>query len=161
MIGSAIELLLVPLLVVTSVWCALVFRRLHALRADREELAAFLEALGRATARAERAVEELRAAGAEAAASWAEQEKKALAQRQELDRTVEGGGRILRRLEEMVGQGARIVAELRTARDMRQPSCGERRESAPATVEGTARTAEPPSARAGSGDLLEALKKLR
>ncbi len=161
MLAQALGLLLVPLLLLTSFWCMLVFRRLHALQVGREELKAFLDALSHATARAERAIQELKSVGAEAAATLAEQEKTLLAQRQELDRALESGTRIARRLEDMIGQGARIVAELRTVRDMRQAPTPERRDTAAATVEAAGRPGKQPDTRPAAGDLIEALKKLR
>ncbi|MCS6780310.1 MAG: DUF6468 domain-containing protein [Geminicoccaceae bacterium] len=162
MVTIVLELLLVTLLVVTSVWCVLVHRRLAALRADRAALGAFVDALDAATARAERTVHEMKSAGAAATATIEAQEAALEKRREELDRLVEAAQRMARRLDELLGRSARLAAELRTRKDMQAaPANGSPREAGPiGPPEATAEEATARPARAVDA-LLEALQKLR
>lgn len=162
MVTIVLELLLVTLLVVTSVWCVLVHRRLAALRADRAALGAFVDALDAATARAERTVHEMKSAGAAATAAVEAQEATLERRREELDRLVEAAQRMARRLDELLGRSARLAAELRTRKDMEvTPAAASAREPGPIgpsetkADEAAARPARTVDA------LLEALQKLR
>lgn len=159
----ALDLLLIALLSVTALWCVRVHRRLVALRADRGDIAAFVESLATATARAERIVQEMKAASGEAVVAREAQESAARDRREELERAVEAAQKMARRLEDALGQGARLVAELKARQDAQVLRTAAQPEPAPAPP---ATAAEPAAAPAGSrrrvrDDLLEALQKLR
>lgn len=166
MAGPAIDLVMIALLVATVVWCVRVHRRLAALRADQGEMAAFVATLAEATGRAEQAVREMKAAAAETAAAQEHQEQALRARRDELAKTLEAAQRMAQRLEEALGQGARLMAELRARQDA-QPA-----RSAPAgpLAAGTGGPSDgAPAGPAPRGaarrpvarELLEALQKLR
>jgi ABC-type transporter Mla subunit MlaD len=169
MAGMAIDLLMILLLGATAFWCVRVHRRLVALRAGQGEISAFVEALAAATARAEQAVRDLRAAATETVAAQDVQESALKARRDELARILDGAQRMNRRLEDALGQGARLVAELKT----RQDAQAARAVLPEPAADAVGPSAEPPvpGARPGSGegrprrrvaeDLLEALQKLR
>lgn len=162
MIGSAIDLVMIALLVATIVWCIRVHRRLVALRAGQGEIAAFVGTLTEATGRAEQAVRDMKAAATETVAAQDAQEAALKARRDELARTFDAAQRMARRLEEALGQGARLVAELRACQDAQPPR--------PPSAEPAARGAGAPEAmavgpvrprRRVAEELLEALQKLR
>ncbi len=158
----ALDLLLIALLSVTAFWCVRVHRRLVALRADRGDIAAFVESLATATARAERIVQELKAASGEAVVAREAQESAARDRRGELERTVEAAQKMARRLEDALGQGARLVAELKARQDA-QALRAAQPEPASAPAPAAAEPAAGPAAprRRVRDDLLEALQKLR
>lgn len=162
MVTIVLELLLVTLLVVTSVWCVLVYRRLAALKADRAALGAFVDALDAATARAERTVHEMRSAGAAVTAAVEAHEAALEKRREELDRLVEAAQRMSRRLDELLGRSARLAAEFRTRKDMLVSAAGAspREPAASAPPEPVAEEASARPARTVDA-LLEALQKLR
>lgn len=169
MIGTAIDVLMILLLGATSLWCVRVHRRLVALRSGQGEISAFVEALASATARAEQAVRELRAAAGETVTAQEAQETALKARRDELARMLDGAQRMSRRLEEALGQGARLVAELKTRQDIQAARA---MSADPAAADPlTSTDHSPPGARSAAGDgrprrrvadeLLEALQKLR
>ena len=161
MVEIALELLSIPLLLVTAFWCVRVHRGLVALRVGRDEIAEFVETLATATARAERSVQEMKAASGDAAAAAEAQAAALESRRQELQRTIEAAQKMVRRLEDVLGQGARLAAELRTARDATAPRAGRVEAAAPAS--GPTDPAPAPAAprRRAAEDLLEALQNLR
>lgn len=163
MLKIALDLLLIALLSVTALWCVRVHRRLAALKADRGDLAAFVESLATATTRAERIVQEMKAASGEAAVAREAQESAARDRREELDRAVEAAQRMARRLEDALGQGARLVAELKARQDAQALRASAQPEPPPAPGPAAAEPAAPPAAprRRVRDDLLEALQKLR
>lgn len=169
MVGTTIDVLMILLLGTTSLWCVRVHRRLVALRAGQGEIATFLEALAAATARAEQAVRDLRAAAGETLTAQEAQEAAFKARRDELGRMLDGAQRMSRRLEDALGQGARLVAELKTRQDMQaaramsaQPADADPLPAAdhqPAAARSAGGDARP--RRRVADDLLEALQKLR
>jgi|DewCreStandDraft_4_1066084.scaffolds.fasta_scaffold00146_119 hypothetical protein len=163
MLRMALDLLSIVLLSVTAFWCVRVHRRLVALRSDRAEIAAFVESLATATARAERIVQEMKAASGEAAVAREAQESAARDRREELDRTVEAAQKMARRLEDALGQGARLVAELRARQDAQALRTTAQPEPPPAPTPAAAEPAAAPAPprRRVRDDLLEALQKLR
>lgn len=158
----ALDLLLIALLSVTAFWCVRVHRRLVALRADRGDIAAFVESLATATARAERIVQEMKAASGEAVVAREAQESAARDRREELERTVEAAQKMARRLEDALGRGARLVAELKARQDAQALQAAQP-EPASAPAPAAAQPAAAPTAPHGRvrDDLLEALQKLR
>jgi Tfp pilus assembly protein FimV len=160
MIEIALELLSIPLLLVTAFWCVRVHRGLVALRVGRDEIAEFVETLATATARAERSVQEMKAASGEAAAAQEAQAAALESRRQELQRTIDAAQKMVRRLEDVLGQGARLAAELRAARDAMAPRAV-RPEVAPPPAPADSAPPAPAAHRRAADDLLEALQKLR
>jgi hypothetical protein len=162
MVELVLELLSIPLLLATAFWSVRVHRRLVALRVGRDEIAEFVETLATATARAERSVQEMKTATGEAAAAQEAQAAALDARRQELQRTIDAAQKMVRRLEDVLGQGARLAAELRAHRDAATARAA-RPEPPPATAVAPAEAAAAPAAprRRAADDLLEALQKLR
>lgn len=169
MVGTTIDVLMILLLGATSLWCVRVHRRLVALRAGQGEISAFVEALAAATARAEQAVRDLRAAAGETVTAQEAQETALKARRDELARMMDGAQRMSRRLEDALGQGARLVAELKTRQDIQAARA---MSAQPADADPQPAADHPPAAaRPAAGDgrprrrvadeLLEALQKLR
>lgn len=114
-----VDVLLAGLLLLTVVWCVLLYQRLRGLRLDRAELSAFVDTLSRATERAEQAVAQMRAASEEAARAHREQQEGGRRLREELGRASESALRMVRRLEAEVGRGAAALAEARAREDVR------------------------------------------
>lgn len=171
MLQTGLDLVTIPLLLATAFWCVRVHRRLVALRAGQGEIAAFVESLATATARAERTVQEMKAASGEAAAALEAQETAVRSRREELGRTIEAAQKMVRRLEDALGQGARLAAELRARQDA--VALGARRDATAARPSRPEPAAPPasepvepadapaPARRRVADDLLEALQKLR
>ncbi|MFO1068447.1 MAG: DUF6468 domain-containing protein [Geminicoccaceae bacterium] len=111
MAETAMDLVLCALLAATIAWCAVVHRRLRALRADRGELEGFVAALGAATERAEAAIAGLRGAGEAARQELLKQDEESRQRVEEVVRAVDGAGRMLRRLETAIQHAARLAAE--------------------------------------------------
>ena len=110
MIDLALQILLVVLLLLTIAWCVLVHSRLRALRAERGELQAFIAALVEATARAEETVLQMRDASREIERSAGERERQVRQQAESLARLTENAGRVAKRLDGAVEQGATRLA---------------------------------------------------
>ncbi len=161
MLGTVLDLTMIVLLLVTSFWCVRVHRRLAALRTGQSEIAAFVDALAAATERAERAVQEMKEAGSQAAASREAQESELRTRREELQRTLEAAQRMQRRLEDVLGHGARLIAELRTDPRGSGTESAPPEPSAPEPSESRPPELEEPARRRPARDLLQALQKLR
>lgn len=157
----ALDLLLVLLLLATTLWCVRVHRRLVALRAGQGEIAAFVEALATATGHAERTVQAMKAAGLEAAAAQEAQEVALRGRREELARTLDGAQRMVRRLEEALGQGARLLAELRAQQDGAAARHVRPEPQPPPPAEDPPPASPARPRRRVAEDLLEALQRLR
>ncbi len=114
MIDLTLQLLLVVLLLLTIAWCVLVHSRLRGLRADRGELQGFVADLVEATARAEQTVLHMREASRAIETSAGERERQARQQAETLARLTENAGRVAKRLDGVVEQGATRLAERRT-----------------------------------------------
>lgn len=117
MVETAIDLVLAPLLLLTTVWCALVHQRLRRLRGDRMEIQDFILALGEATTRAEQVVAELREAASESHALLGDRHAAVRRERDELARLMESAGRVTRRLEAEIARSVRSLADGRGAPD--------------------------------------------
>jgi hypothetical protein len=156
MAETAMDLVLCALLALTILWCAVVHRRLRALRADKGELETFVASLGAATERAEAAIAGLRGAGEAACRELQKQDDESRQRTEDLVRAVDGAGRMLRRLEAAIQNAARLAAEP-VARERARPASPP---DPPAAVP------EPRAAAGGSRpriseDLLRVLQNLR
>ena len=108
MIELAANLLVAFLLVLTTSWCVLLYRRLDRLRVERRDIEAFVAAIDGAV-RAGRAGDgrhPRRRRARRSARSPAEQEQ-AQQRAAELARLVDSAGRMARRVETAIHQGAR------------------------------------------------------
>ena len=114
MVDTALQILLVVLLLLTIVWCVVVHQRLHRLRADRGEMEAFILALGEATDRAESTVRDMRDVNRAAESAVQEHQREARRRSEELARMVDNAVRVINRLEGVVEQGATRSAAQRT-----------------------------------------------
>ncbi len=98
-LGLILEGLVGILLVVTVVYCALLDRRLRALRDGQDGLKAIIDGLDAATLRAQAGVAELRVSGDTVSGRLHEQVGKARALADELEIMVEAAARLADRLE--------------------------------------------------------------
>ncbi len=114
MIDVALQVVLVVLLLLTITWCVIVHLRLRRLRTDGNEMQAFVEALGEATARAEATIRMMRETGHELESKGLGRESQARERGSELGRLIEKATRVTRRLEAALEEGTGRVAELRT-----------------------------------------------
>jgi hypothetical protein len=106
----AANLLVAFLLALTTTWCVLLYRRLDRLRVERRDIEAFVAAIDAATQRAESATAGIRATAHEAQQALRDGDELVKQRAAELARLVESGGRMARRLEAAVHQGARAGA---------------------------------------------------
>jgi hypothetical protein len=111
MMELAANLLVAFLLSLTTTWCVLLYRRLDRLRIERRDIEAFVAAIDAATQRAESATAGIRATAHEAQQALRDGDELVKQRAAELARLVESGGRMARRLEAAVHQGARAGAE--------------------------------------------------
>lgn len=111
MVELAPDLLVAFLLVLTTTWCVLLHRRLGRLRIERRDIEAFVSAVDAATRQAEAAIGGIRASAAEAQRTLGGQQEAAQHRAAELNRLLDHGGRMARRLEAALHQGARTMAE--------------------------------------------------
>ena len=111
MIELAPDLLVAFLLVLTTTWCVLLHRRLGRLRLERRDIEAFVSAVDTATRHAEAAIGGIRAAAAEAQRTLGGQQEAAQQRAGELTRLLDSSGRMARRLESSLHQGARTMAD--------------------------------------------------
>jgi hypothetical protein len=123
MTSIAADLIVAGLLVLTSTWCAVLYRQLQRLRMDRSDVETFLSAIDAAARRAELAIAGLRDGAADSQRRLAV-DQQALDQRMaELARLIENAGRMARRVESALHQGARAMAEEAVQRERpRDPS---------------------------------------
>ena len=98
-LGLILEGLVGILLVVTVVYCAILDRRLRALRDGQDGLKAIIDGLDAATLRAQTGVAELRVSGETVSAKLSEQVGKARSLADELEIMVEAASRLADRLE--------------------------------------------------------------
>jgi hypothetical protein len=156
-IAIAADLVTAMLLVVTTTWCVLLYRRLERLRVERSDIETFLGAVEGAVRRAEQAVAGIRDGAGEAQRLLAAEQGQAQQRAAELARLVDSAGRMARRVEAAIHQGARAMAEDSLGRERQG------REAPPPP----ARPAEPAEARARMAkpqlraELLKALEALR
>lgn len=102
-LGMAIEMVVAILLVLTIVYCAVLNRRLTRLRADEEVLRATISELITATEIAERAILGLKATAAECERSLGGRMTASEALIADLDRKLEAGNGIVKRIGAIVG----------------------------------------------------------
>lgn len=118
-VGMILEILVAVLLVVTVVYCALLDRRLHALRTGQDGLKALIEGLDGATRRAQSAIGELKQSADAAGATLSSHVTKGRALCDELQIMIEAGNGLADRLE-----GGRASARREAPIDV--PSAGPR-----------------------------------
>ena len=111
MIAIASDLLMAFLLLLTTCWCALLYRRLDRLRVERSDIETFLAAVDGAVRRAEQAVGGIRDGVGEAQRLLGAEQEAAQQRAAELARLVESAGRMARRVEAAIHQGARAMAQ--------------------------------------------------
>jgi type IV secretory pathway TrbL component len=111
------DLILAGLLLLTTFWCGLLYRRLHRLRVDRGDIEEFVAAISAATQRAEAAIAGIRETASVLQQALGSQQEAARQQEAELARLADGSARLARRLETAIHQGARTMAELGLARE--------------------------------------------
>ena len=162
MIDLAVNLLLAFLLVLTTSWCVLLYRRLGRLRVERRDIEAFVAAIDAAARRAEQAIAGIRETAAETQRALDGEQQLAQQRASELARLLDSATRMARRVESAVHQGARAMAEEGLARDR-----GAAREEGGASGKRPAPVAagDAPAARASrpriDAELLKALEALR
>jgi hypothetical protein len=105
------------LLLLTTGWCITLYCRLRHLRVERHDLQEFIAAIAAATERAEAAIGSMREAAGEIEQRLSRHQELAQQRIAELARLAESGGRLARRLEGAVHQGARTMAEIGLARE--------------------------------------------
>ena len=162
MIEPVADLVLGGLLLLTAFWCALVHHRLRRLRMERTEMEGFITSLTAASERAETAIASLRETAAETERRLREQGENARQRGSELARLIDGGGRLARRLEVDLDQGARLMASSAPGREPgsswsdRQEAGWRRSGPRPAERAPSSRPAAAPA-----DELLRALETLR
>lgn len=161
MAETVVEIVLAILLLLTIAWCAIVHHRLRKLMTDQGEVAAFVRSLTEATSRAELVVGEMRAVGEQAHAILIEHQEAARRQQDEINRLLESGSRMARRLETGIVQGAKRMAEARTRQDTAdQDYPGETAVETVAAPAAAVAEKTAPKRQIGE-DLMKALKALR
>jgi hypothetical protein len=98
-LGLVFDGVLAMLLAITIGYCALLYRRLDALRAAREEMQALAHRLGEVTARAEAGLDRLRAAAEEASSKLDPRLDRAKTLASDLDMLCHRAGKLADRLE--------------------------------------------------------------
>ncbi len=117
MIALATDMVMAFLLVLTTSWCVLLYRRLDRLKVERSDIETFLGAVDGAVRRAEQAVAGIRDGVGEAQRQLATEQGQAQQRAAELARLVDSAGRMARRVESAIHQGARAMAEDSLERD--------------------------------------------
>lgn len=161
MIELAANLLVAFLLVLTTSWCALLYRRLGRLRVERRDIEVFVTAIDAAARRAEQAIAGIRETAAETQRALDTEQNQAQQRAAELGRLLESATRMARRIEGAVHQGARAMAEEGLVRDRaaaERVELADAKRAAPATAEGAAPRNGRPRIDA---ELLKALEALR
>lgn len=151
------NLLVSFLLALTTVWCVLLYRRLSRLRIERRDIEAFVAAVDAATQRAEAAIGGIRDAAADAQRMLAGQQELAQQRAAELTRLADNAGRMARRIEAALHQGARTMAESAVARERPEPVPAASADTATAQRRAEPRSAPPKI----DPELLRALEALR
>ena len=158
MIELSANLLVAFLLVLTTSWCALLYRRLGRLRVERKDIEAFVTAIDAAARRAEQAIAGIRETAAETQRALDGEQQQAQQRAAELGRLLESATRMARRIEGAVHQGARAMAEEGLVRDRAAAELADAKRAAPATAEAAAPRSGRPRIDA---QLLKALEALR
>lgn len=104
-LGLVLESFVAILLMVAIGYCAVLDRRLQRIRLNEADMRKTVQDLGGATERAERAVENLRAAIDECDSALADRLRAAERQSQELASQVRAGGDVISRISRIVGAG--------------------------------------------------------
>lgn len=167
MIELGVDLLVGFLLLLTTGWCALLYRRLDRLRVERSDVETFLAAVDGAVRRAEQAVAGIRDGAAEAQRVLAAEQGQARQRAAELARLSENAERMARRVESAIHQGARTMAQEGLERGRGAVSRPER-ESPPAATRDPSAGDPPPRDPPGrssrqrlQAELVKALEALR
>lgn len=154
MIELAANLLVAFLLVLTTTWCVLLYRRLARLRVERRDIEAFVTAIDMASQRAEAAIAGIRESAVEAQRALGGQKELAQQRVAELSRLVDSAGRMAHRVETALHQGARNMAEVEHAPT---PTAA----AGSVTRPGARRPDAQPAVRKIDAELLRALEALR
>jgi hypothetical protein len=155
-IDLAADLLIAFLLALTTTWCILLYRRLDRLRVERGDIEAFVTAIDAASGRAEAAIAGIRESALEAQRVLGGQKEATQQRSAELNRLVDSAGRMARRVEAALHQGARNMADASRV--------GLAREGAPAVADSVPPNRAAPSrpeAPKIDSELLRALEALR
>ncbi len=112
-----IQSLMCALMLLTIVWCILLYRRLRRLRVDRGEMALFVESLNDMITKAESAVTALQHAGREAIADHDRRREETQNCSEELARGIQIAARMLRRLDAALAGGTQSLAKIRTSQE--------------------------------------------
>jgi Domain of unknown function (DUF6468) len=161
MIELVANLLVAFLLVLTTSWCVLLYRRLDRLQVERSDVESFLAAVDGAVRRAEQAVAGIRDGAGEAQRLLATEQGEAQQRAAELARLVDSAGRMARRVETAIHRGARAMAEDSLERE-RATSRNPRDDGARAADAGSAGDARERVGRPRiDAELLKALEALR
>jgi len=115
-VGMILEILVAVLLVVTVVYCAILDRRLNALRSGQDGLKAIIEGLDGATKRAQASIGELRGAAEATGLALTAHTAKGRALADELQIMIEAGNALADRLE-----GSRAATAGAPPREMPKP----------------------------------------
>jgi hypothetical protein len=158
------DLGIAALLILTTIWCMVLSRRLRQLRVDRGDVDAFVSAVEAAVMRAETAISGIRETAKEAQTTLLQQRELIDVRAAELVRLAEGGSQMARRLELVLQRAARHLAEAPLRRE-RDPGPPARASQSPLAAcqgqaENEARTSATSKPRV-DGDLLRALEALR
>lgn len=151
-IGLILEVIVCVFLAATIAYCAMLDRRLRAMRSGQDGLRDLVGELNTATQRAASAIEALKQASAATGAELGDGVTRARVLADELSLMIESGERIAERL----GRGVAPAERMASPRAPLQPAAGPRHAAPPSP---TARDAAV-AARAAN-QLLEALKKAR
>ncbi|MFO1047685.1 MAG: hypothetical protein U1E52_07275 [Geminicoccaceae bacterium] len=157
MINLLADLLVAFLLVLTSTWCALLYRRLHRLKVERSDIETFLGAVDSAVRKAELAIAGIRDGAAEAQRRLAVDQTALEQKTVELSRLLESAGRMARRVEGAVHEGARTLAEQAVQRE-RANARAKPGETSAAAAAGTAEPTPRPRLEVELAKLLERLR---
>jgi Domain of unknown function (DUF6468) len=161
MIELAANLLVAFLLVLTTSWCVLLYRRLDRLRVERSDVESFLAAVDGAVRRAEQAVAGIRDGAGEAQRLLAAEQGQAQQRAAELARLVDSAGRMARRVETAIHQGARAMAEDSLERDRGGQRSVRDDGARPAGASDGREVRERPARPRIDAELLKALESLR
>lgn len=112
MAETALDVVLLVVMLVVLGWSMLLHAKLRRLRGEDGELDRFVAALDEATARAQAAIDGLREAGTELQAGLARGQEAARRRGEDLERLTDSATRMLRRLEQAIADAARATAAL-------------------------------------------------
>ncbi|GMV61321.1 MAG: hypothetical protein AMXMBFR74_04900 [Parvibaculum sp.] len=150
-IGLMLEIIVCVFLAATIAYCAMLDRRLRAMRSGQDGLRELVGELNTATQRAASAIDALKQASAATGAELGDGVTRARALADELSLMIESGERIAERL----GRGVAPAERMASPRAPLQPAAGPRHAAPSPTARDAAVAAR------AANQLLEALKKAR